>query len=351
MDEIAAYLESTAKSIAEELIQIYSRTDHEHGLVFPRKRDGSVRISEQEAKTLFLYRVLSERRYCLSVEVPTEQTYRQKGSKEISARVDITLLRGNTKRCAHVEFKALNCRVADIRKDLEKLLRENSTGMWFHTLENANRGTIKSLLGKFGKAFASLSAHVETCGCSFLIAICVLRKGTLQLRWLDFTGVVENNHAVVRDAFEKEGTFAAWPLHQFGNQTVEESVDSIPTESPNVGTVGKGVREGFFVFAPEIASDTFLHLSARGESYRIRNYHNAGPNVAPPAILVPGYRALETLRASGIIVRCIAVSDEDATHNLIKEPGYWFRRIQDVNSQELSALQARLSKRRPPQGQ
>src|SRR5713101_6613562 len=143
MDEIMEYLEGTAKHISNELVQIYSRTDHEHGLVFPRKRDGSIRISEQEAKTLFLYRVLSERRLCLSVEVPTEQTYKQKGSKEISARVDITLLRGNTKRCAHVEFKAHNCKFEDIRKDLEKLFWEKSTGMWFHTLENADRGTVK----------------------------------------------------------------------------------------------------------------------------------------------------------------------------------------------------------------
>jgi hypothetical protein len=72
MNEIMEYLEATAKHVSKELVEIYSRTDQEHGLVFPRKRDGSVRISEQEAKTLFLYRVLSERRFCLSVEVPTE---------------------------------------------------------------------------------------------------------------------------------------------------------------------------------------------------------------------------------------------------------------------------------------
>ncbi len=213
MNEIMEYLEATAKHISKELGEIHSRTDHEHGLVFPRKRDGSIRISEQEAKTLFLHRVLSERRFCLSVEVPTEQRYRQKGSKEISARVDLTLLKGSTQRCAHVEFKAHNCGVEDIRKDLEKLLRENSTGMWFHVLENANRGTIKSLMGKFRKALESLSADVETCGCSFLFAICVLRKGCLQLRWLDFTGDVENNRAVVDDAFGKDGATVTCAQH------------------------------------------------------------------------------------------------------------------------------------------
>jgi hypothetical protein len=218
MDEIMEYLEATAKHIANELVQIYFRKDHEHGLVFPQKRDGSIRISEQEAKTLFLYRVLSERRYCFSVEVPTEQTYKQKGFKEISARVDITLLRGNAKRCAHIEFKAHNCTVEDIRKDLEKLVREKSTGMWFHTLENANRRTVKSLVAKFQKALESLSEHVESCQCSFLFVICILRKATSQFKWLDFTGDVANNRAAVEEAFGENCTSAAWQVHQFGDQ-------------------------------------------------------------------------------------------------------------------------------------
>jgi hypothetical protein len=71
---------------------------------------------------------------------------------------------------------------------------------WFHTLENTDRGTLTTLLSKFRKALESLSAHVETCGFSVLIAICVLQKGTLELRWLNFTGDIENNRAVVDEA-------------------------------------------------------------------------------------------------------------------------------------------------------
>jgi hypothetical protein len=156
MNEMMEYLEATAKQISDQLVETYSRTDHEHGLVFPRKRDGSVRISEQEAKILFVHRALLEQRFCLSVEVPTEETYIQKGTKGISARVDITLLKKSKQRCAHVEFKAHNGKFEDIRKDLEKLLREKATGMWFHTLENTDRGTLKSLVGKFRKSLQSL---------------------------------------------------------------------------------------------------------------------------------------------------------------------------------------------------
>ena len=315
MDEIIEYLEGTAKHIAKELVEIYFRKDHEHGLVFPRKRDGSIRISEQESKTLFLYRVLSEQQFCLSVEVPTEETYIQKGTKGISARVDLTLLRGNTERCAHVEFKAHNCDYEDIRKDLEKLLREKSTGMWFHTLENADRGTINSLLSKFRKALESLSAHVETCGCSFLIAICVLRKGSLQMRWLDFTGEIENNRAVVEEAFGKSDV-TGWQLDRLGNYSENKDADGAIAESPPRNTSRKGSRDGFFVFAPQIAPDTFLHLSGRGESYKIRNYHSSGPIGSPPATVVPGQRTLEALRASGSVVRCIHVEETSPLHPL-----------------------------------
>jgi hypothetical protein len=348
MSEITEYLEATAKYISDELIQIYRRKDHQYGLVFPRKRDGTIRISEQESKTLFLYRVLSERRFCLSVEVPTEQTYRQKGARDMSARVDISLLRGNMRRCAHIEFKAHNCKSEDIRKDLEKLVREKSTGMWFHALENADRGTIKSLIRKFGKAWESLSQHVETCGCSFLIAICVLRKGSLQFKWLEFTGEIDTNRTLVDDAFGEESLSpGTWQLQQFGNHDDDKSIDNINTELSNHETTGKGAREGFFVFVPAIASDTFLHLSERGGSYKIRNYHSNGPNVSPPALPVPSHRSFNALRSSGVVFRWIPVTAEDSTHSLIKEPPYWYGRIQTVNSQELIGQQALLSKCSP----
>ena len=132
------------------------------------------------------------------------ETYREKGLTDMSARVDITLIDGNKKRCAHLEFKAHNCTVKNIRKDLEKLLREKSIGEWFHTLENADRRTMQSLIRKFRAALGSLSKHLDTCGSSFLIAICVLRRGSLQLKWLNFTGNMEKNQAVVNEALENK---------------------------------------------------------------------------------------------------------------------------------------------------
>jgi hypothetical protein len=42
---------------------------------------------------------------------------------------------------------------------------------------------------------------------------------------------------------------------------------------------GSGARDAYLVLIPSIAADTFLHLSIRGDSYRLRNFQ-AGPT--PP---------------------------------------------------------------------
>jgi hypothetical protein len=84
-------------------------------------------------------------KYFFSVETPTVETYQQKGKTPMSARVDLTLFDSERKPVANIELKAHNCRVEDIRKDLEKLLRERTAGMWFYTLYRANGKTLVTL--------------------------------------------------------------------------------------------------------------------------------------------------------------------------------------------------------------
>jgi hypothetical protein len=142
--ELEQYLEGLVHRVCADLANIYPGVGpaSTHGLIFPTKRDGSLRISEQEAKLLFFQHLTLDRKFFFSVETPTVETYRQKGMTPMSARVDLTLYDSDRKPVAHVEYKSHNCGLEDIRKDLEKLLREKRTGCWFHTLENANRNTI-----------------------------------------------------------------------------------------------------------------------------------------------------------------------------------------------------------------
>jgi hypothetical protein len=53
---IGEYVESLVVKVASDLVAIYPSANaiSTHGLIFPEKRDGSLRISEQEAKLVFV---------------------------------------------------------------------------------------------------------------------------------------------------------------------------------------------------------------------------------------------------------------------------------------------------------
>jgi hypothetical protein len=146
MADLEQYLQELMSKVCTDLARTYEwEQPSEYGLIFPAKRDGSVRVSEQETKLLFVQHLTVDKRFLFSVETPTIETYRQKGKKSISGRVDLTLFGLDRKPVAHIELKAHSCTVEAVRKDLEKLLRERTAGMWFHTLHRANRRTLETL--------------------------------------------------------------------------------------------------------------------------------------------------------------------------------------------------------------
>src|SRR5690349_1901655 len=112
MTDIEQYLEVLMSRVCTDLGAMCpsERQSSEYGLIFPCKRDGTIRISEQEAKLLFVQHLTVDQKYYFCVETPTAETYQQKGKTPISARVDLTLLGGERKPLAHIELKAHNCR-------------------------------------------------------------------------------------------------------------------------------------------------------------------------------------------------------------------------------------------------
>jgi hypothetical protein len=336
--EAQSYLESLVGRVADDLISIYSQSNQEsdHGLVFPRKRDGSLRISEQEPKHLFLQHAQADKRFCYSVETPTTQTYRQKGTSDMSARVDLTLLGQPGQPRVNIELKAHNCGIENIRKDLEKLIREDTTGVWFHTLERGDRVQVQSLLGAFRMAFGQLSAYLGTSKTSYLISICLLEAKLLHWRWLNLAGNLELNMAAIGNVFQEHSlNSGAWHVIRFGSDGPSDEPDAAGNyKTPETPYKGKGAREGFFIYAPTIANDTYMHLSGRGGSYRIRNFFRT-QTARASEFKEPGYPSLESLRASGVITKCVSVTAEDSRHNLIHEPGYWYDRIRQINQQHL----------------
>jgi len=145
-------------------------------LIIPKKRDDSNRISEQEARFLFTS-LLNSTNYYYSVETPTEEVYSQSGIKRISAASDLSLYKNENstpKKILNIEFKAHNPPMDHIKKDVEKLLRENLPWCWNHLLKNADSNTIPSLFKKFKKAIYELINEKNQS--EILFSICIIEK-------------------------------------------------------------------------------------------------------------------------------------------------------------------------------
>jgi hypothetical protein len=337
MTEIDQYLEVLMNGVCTDLGGMYpsDRQSSEYGLIFPTKRDGTIRISEQEAKLLFVQHLTVDQKYFFSVETPTAETYQQKGKTPMSARVDLTLFGRERKPVAHIELKAHNCEVENVRKDLEKLLRERTTGMWFHTLYRANGGTMATLIRKFKSAFSLLPECLRTNDRSYLIAFFVLEDARLHWQWLHLTGDDARNREAISAAFKEDVHSQPWGTTTFGESRASEGGDSQLAAAINTAR-GKGAREAFFVFIPTLAPDTFLHLSVRGGSYRLRQYNLRQPDKRP-RVFTARRATFEDLLASNIIENRIPVTMEDLAHSIDDEPQYWCERIREVNLAHLPA--------------
>jgi hypothetical protein len=127
-------------------------------LVHPMRRNGTRRISEQEAR--FLYAATVERRgdFWYSVETPTVERYSfsSKTGDSRSAQSDLSLYslgEIGLQKDVNVEFKE-NSRGLD--KDFEKLVREGSIGHWFHFPANARERTLPRLQQNLRRSLASV---------------------------------------------------------------------------------------------------------------------------------------------------------------------------------------------------
>ena len=115
---------------------------------FPRKRQGEIRVSEQEARFV-LTGELARSQLLYSVETPTTLLYQFTGDSGLSGQSDVTVYTPSGEGMWNVEFKAHGFsedRVGklSVQKDIEKLLREPPPGYWFHTFDGVNSSTLTS---------------------------------------------------------------------------------------------------------------------------------------------------------------------------------------------------------------
>ena len=149
----------SAYDFQKESSHASSRSAQEVGtrIIFPKYRDGSCRISEQELRFVFveqLNKYLDEKGISgiyYSVETPTEHSYsmKEKSVDEENGRsgnTDLTIHNDKFKRVCIIEFKILNPDKDDYAKDILKLKNEDCPLKYFiQIVKNANDKTIDNL--------------------------------------------------------------------------------------------------------------------------------------------------------------------------------------------------------------
>jgi len=155
----------------EKLLNSYSGKEK---LIFPNYRDSRIRVSEQEARFCFASIIENNTDCRYSIETPTQKTYLLTGSYGLSAQSDMSIWSSDgTEKLYNIEFKAHNATKESIKKDIQKLVKEEIEGVWFHVLRNTDSGTLPALAEKFEN---SLIEYTQYRNKDIIFAICVLDK-------------------------------------------------------------------------------------------------------------------------------------------------------------------------------
>jgi hypothetical protein len=125
-------------------------------LVFPIKRDGTKRVSEQEARFLFVETLIKQdNKFSYSVEAPTKGKYNFSGddANARSGNFDICLYE-NGERKHLIEFKASNPGKFFYDKDFEKLINDEDKliNYFIQVLEKTTKNTILNITKKYKDA-------------------------------------------------------------------------------------------------------------------------------------------------------------------------------------------------------
>lgn len=131
--------------------QICEKPDRCGHLVYSPRSDRP-HVREPEAM-IVLTTVLAERGIDFSIERPTIGKYVISALTPDRANIDIVVEPGEHQ--INVELKEGQVAATSIGKDFMKFTGESSDGaVFFHTLQDANRGTLPSLLGKYASAYS-----------------------------------------------------------------------------------------------------------------------------------------------------------------------------------------------------
>lgn len=152
------------------------KTETNSRLVFPIKRDGKRRVSEQEIRLLFIQQIENNSSFNYSLEVPTRERYKFIGSNDRSASFDLCLYE-NGERKHLFEFKALNPKQSSYSKDFEKLIMDETDLMNFfiQVIESSNKETIPNIEQKYKTALEHVKIKYNSIRPCLKIFLCDMK--------------------------------------------------------------------------------------------------------------------------------------------------------------------------------
>ncbi|WP_104193805.1 hypothetical protein [Cryobacterium sp. M25] len=267
-------VEDLCHPLSQQMWSVHGDLDNGPSLIFPFKRTGTVRVSEQESRVL-LCQVLESSPWFYSVETPTLETYSQTGASALSGRIDVTVhgTRSAVDRVLNVELKAGLPSLESLHIDFEKLVPEAVDGLWFHTLERTNSANLQVLLGRMRQAIDSVGEEGLAAGHTLSLALCLLDKRVLLSANILLGVDLESQLGAL---FGVDG--AAWRV--FGPGTDAYTAVAVPVRAPlrqKLSTDGlpieTKVREKFLFYCPQITStaSSFLHIYSPTETIDVRN--------------------------------------------------------------------------------
>ena len=173
---IEALIEKSLKELSKIGEENNIRQNAESRLIFPKKRKGEKRISEQELRFLLARELEKQKEFYYSMETPTEKEYAFTGENPLSARIDLCLHNSKGNRISLIELKYDN---VEVRNDFEKLLCDSETkqNYFVQFIDNINKRTISSIESKYEQALAFIpSKEIKS---SIKILLFILKTKTL----------------------------------------------------------------------------------------------------------------------------------------------------------------------------
>lgn len=185
----------------KELIRMYYESNTSK-LIFPQTRGDRKRISEQEARFLFVKQLEKQKYYQYAVEVPTRQTYSFTGKGERSGNIDLCLYEDG-RRKSLIEFKALNPKQSSYSKDFEKLLFDSDNNIDCNILQNFFIQIFENkndkITHKFDTAIKdALEKHKEKRESDVIIYICILNGNSQIIKY-----IIEKNKIKKVNSYEE----------------------------------------------------------------------------------------------------------------------------------------------------